>query len=99
MAEGVHYVFSSDINVSIFNGASPFEEFEEEIEALLRARPELSAQKKKDLVYRNLGRDVRSELSCQQKRQQRRSFSRPWRGSMEIVAPHNTLALEFYGSR
>ena len=42
MAEGVHYVVSSDVNVSMFNGASPFEDFEEEIGALLRARPGLA---------------------------------------------------------
>ena len=36
MAKGVHYVVSSDINVTMFNGASLFEEFEEEIGALLR---------------------------------------------------------------
>ena len=64
MAEGVHYIVSSDINVTMFNGASPFEEFEEEIGVLLRARPGLSVQQNKDLVFRNLGQDVRSEFSC-----------------------------------
>ena len=61
-------MFSSDTNVSILHGASPFEEFEEVFRALLRATPGLSAQQKKDLVYCNLGRDVMRELSCQQEK-------------------------------
>ena len=99
MAEGVHYVFSSDINVTIFNGASPFEEFEEEIGALLRARPGLSAQQKKDLVYRNLGRDVRSELSCQPEKGTAEELLQALKEIYGDRRPLNTLALEFYGCR
>ena len=99
MAEGVHYVVSSDVNVSIFNGASPFEDFEEEIGALLRARPGLSAQQKKDLVIRNLGRDVRSELSCQPEKGTAEELLRFLKDIYGDRRPLNTLALEFYGCR
>ena len=87
MAEGVHYVVSSDVNVSMFNGASPFEDFEEEIGALLRARPGLSAQQKKDLVIRQPEKGTAEELL---------------RALKDIYGdrrPLNTLALEFYGCR
>ena len=99
MAEGVHYVVSSDVNVSMFNGASPFEDFEEEIGALLRARPGLSAQQKKDLVIRNLGRDVRSELSCQPEKGTAEELLRALKDIYGDRRPLNTLALEFYGCR
>ena len=88
MAEGVHYVFSCDIHVSIFNGGSPFEEFEEEIEALLGATPGLSAQQKKDLVYRNLGRDVKSELSCQPEKENRNADA-PSRNPVRMPDPED----------
>ena len=99
MAEGVHYVVSSDVNVSMFKGASPFEDFEEEIGALLRARPGLSAQQKKDLVIRNLGRDVRSELSCQPEKGTAEELLRALKDIYGDRRPLNTLALEFYGCR
>ena len=99
MAEGVHYIVSSDINVTMFNGASPFEEFEGEIGALLRARPGLSAQQKKDLVFRNLGRDVRSELSCQPEKGTAEELLHVLKEIYGDRRPLNTLALEFYGCR
>ena len=98
MAEGVHYIVSSDVNVSMFNGASPFEDFEEEIGALLRARPGLSAQQK-DLVIRNLGRDVRSELSCQPEKGTAEELLQALKEIYGDRRPLNTLALEFYGCR
>ena len=95
MAEGVHYIVSSDINVTMFNGASPFEEFEEETGALLSARPGLSAQQKKDLVFRNLGRDVRSELSCQPEKGTPEELLKALKEIYGDRRPVNTLALEF----
>ncbi|RUS74969.1 hypothetical protein EGW08_017282 [Elysia chlorotica] len=65
MAEGQPRNMFYDMNVTTFNGASPFEDFEQEVRALLRARPGLSAEQQKNPVYRHLGRDVRQELACQ----------------------------------
>ncbi|GFR81334.1 hypothetical protein ElyMa_005922400 [Elysia marginata] len=66
MADTPPTVFMAyDVPVSTFNGASLFEDFEEEVGVLLRSRPGLNDQQKKDLIFRHLGRDARRELACQ----------------------------------
>ncbi|RUS72498.1 hypothetical protein EGW08_019752 [Elysia chlorotica] len=99
MAEGQPRNMFYDMNVSTFNGASPFEDFEQEVRALLRARPGLSAEQQKDLVYRHLGRDVRQELACQPSIDSGDDLLKCLAKVYGDRRPLNTLAMEFYGCK
>ncbi|RUS86093.1 hypothetical protein EGW08_006113 [Elysia chlorotica] len=99
MAEGQPRNMFYDMNVTTFNGASPFEDFEQEVRALLRARPGLSAEQQKDLVYRHLGRDVRRELACQPSIDSGVDLLKCLAKVYGDMRPLNTLAMEFYGCR
>ena len=63
---------------------------------MLRARPGLSAQQKKDLVIRHLGPDVWSELACQPDRETAEELLTTLKKVYGDRRPLNTLTMEFY---
>lgn len=92
-------LYGYEMAVTTFDGASPFEDFEQEIGALLRARPGLGEQQRKDLIIRHLGRDVRSELACQTEQETAQDLLKLLKAIYGDKRPLNALALEFYGCR